>query len=355
VTCSRDALRPGATTRAHVPVSVAADAARGVPSVTLSGPGVVRTTATASRGVGSEGLGAVFAAMGPVTVVAGGNALLSCRAAAPGCLTARAGSPSQAVPVDNDAYAMTSFADPSAPRGAPGGTAVSGARIALGGEVVWAGLYWAGNGIAPRAPTAYVRSPGGGDYHVVVADRVYEIPPGGRRPAAYQAVADVTGLVRAVAATGTWWVAVDADAFDTGVGVFGGWALLAVVESGSKVRAVAVLDGGIAVRSGAPVSSTVYGLAGGATTVGLLAWEGDRGATGDSVTLDGSVLGGSATNVLRSRADGTPPNWNTFGTDAWVVAAAGRAGSQAPAVTAATGFDAWVLGALALVTDPAAS
>ena len=53
VTCMRPTLNPGWTTRAHIHLTVAADASDGVPSVVLSGPSIEPVVAVASRGVGS--------------------------------------------------------------------------------------------------------------------------------------------------------------------------------------------------------------------------------------------------------------------------------------------------------------
>jgi hypothetical protein len=343
ITCTRDALAPGARTTAYVPVAVSSTATMSAPGVQVSGPGFATTTMAASRGVESAGLGAVFAANGAVALASAGNALLSCPDLASGCVSARAGGPG---PADNNDYAMVRYADPDAPGGYPAGAAVSGASVSLDGEVVWAGLYWAGTGTAPSAPIAYVRPPGADSYQAVAAQRVDQVPASGNDRPMYQATAEVTKL--AGTAGGTWWVAVPANAFTTGANTFGGWSVVAVVRNGSSTHTVAVFDAVRVLRSGtSSFSSTVYGLPAGAVTAALVAWEGDRGTSGDSLSLGAGKLGGTnQNNIARSQTDGTPSNWNTFGTDARVLTGTLAASGT---LTATTTGDTWLLGALALL------
>ena len=167
----------------------------------------------------------------------------------------------------------------------------------------------------------------------------------------YQAVADITAL--SDSAAGTWWVAVPPSAFTAGRNAFGGWAVVAVVRTGTAERTVAVLDGVRILRSGGDsFTSTVYGAPGTAVSAAIVAWEGDRGTAGDTVSLGAGKLGGSdQDNIARSQTDGTPAGWNTFGTDARVLT--GTLGPDAlPALTATTAGDTWLLGALALATTP---
>jgi hypothetical protein len=240
---------------------------------------------------------------------------------------------------------MVRYAAPGAPAGYPAGAAVSEAAVSLPGDVVWVGLYWAGTGTAPAAPTAYVRPPGAGSYQAVTPERVDQVPASGADTAMYQATADITGL--AGSADGTWWVAVPANAFSTGVNAFAGWSVVVVVRNGTVVRTVAVFDAVRILHSGGDsFTSTVYGLPAGPVTAALVAWEGDRGTTGDSLSLSGAKLGGAnQNNIARSQSDGTPANWNTFGTDARLLTGTLGAGGT---VTAATTGDTWLLGALAL-------
>jgi RNA polymerase sigma factor (sigma-70 family) len=336
--CGRPSLRPGRTTRAYLPVTVSATAAEGNPGVRLTAPHAAATRAVATAGVRGSGLAAIVAGTIPATVAVGGNSLLSCGDL---CDSAREGRRE----ADNGDYRMTRYADPSAPPGYPYGSAVSGAAIAVPGRVVWAGLYWAGTGAPPDAPAARLLVPGTDRYATVTAGRVDRVAHDDFEGAAYQASADVTQLVRG-SRGGTWWVAVDGDAFERGYNAFGGWALLLIVDGGGPPRTVAVFDGLTPLPRDSTFSSPVWG-AGGAATVGLVAWEGDRKLTGERITLGGRPLGDS--DIAGSHADGTPAGWHTFGTDARRLTA--HLPTPTAPLTATTTADAWLLGPVALITD----
>jgi hypothetical protein len=245
---------------------------------------------------------------------------------------------------------MTPFAELLATLTAPLGTAVSSADIDLGGEVIWAGLYWAGTGPAPAAPTAHLRPPGpNGTYHALSATQVRQVSIPAMPVPMYQASVEVTELVRSAPSRGTWWVAVEREAFTAGPGSFAGWALLAVVDTGGPVRTVTVLDATTAIDGAEPFRTTLYGLGSGATRVALVAWDGDRGRVGDTLRLDGLELG-TAGNIGISSANGTLSGWNTFGTDARVFDA--MLINPDPVLAASAGDDAWCLGALVIATEP---
>ncbi|GLI00437.1 sigma-70 family RNA polymerase sigma factor [Phytohabitans aurantiacus] len=338
IRCTRTSLKPGATARGYLPVTVSGTAA-GTPRVRLTAPRASTTTAVAPIGVRDGGLAAAFAGSLPATVAVGGNSLLSCGALSLTCTAVRAGSR----PGDNGDHRMARYADPEAPAGVPYGSMVSGADIAVPGSVVWAGLYWAGSGTPPATVAARLRGPGASEYTMISADRVDRTTDDDFEGGAYQATADVTGLVRG-SRGGRWWVAVDAGAFRTGMNAFGGWTLLMVVRGDGPARTVAVFDGFTALARGQSFTAPVFG-APGAAQVGFVGWEGDRTLTGDRVTLGGRSLGD---NVAASRASGTPDGWHTFGTDARRLST--RISGSA-SLTATAGDDAWLLGPMALTTS----
>jgi len=345
ITCLRDSLAPGASTNAYIMIAIGLGAGDGSPSVQVTGPGITPVDATATQGVQSNGLAAVAAMDRSATVVTAGNALLSCSSLQFGCAQARAGHGGK---LDNNDWLMVPYVDPAAPFGGglPLGSAVSGAALTIPGKVAWAGLYWAGSGPPPANPVAYVRPPGASSYTAVTAARVDKMTLGGSGPA-YQVRADVTALA-AAAGSGTWWVGVPAGAFATGTNRFGGWALLVIADDGGPVRTIAVFDGPVVLTSGASFLSTVYGAVSSLATVGFIGWEGDRGRHGDRISL-ASVLGGpDANNIAASRAAGTAPGWNTFGTDARVFTGM-LGGGPEPTVRASTSGDVWAIGALAVV------
>lgn len=348
VACQGPSLPAGATTEAFLPVTVAASAEPGIPKVRVTGPDVAPAEAATGSGVGSAGLGAVFAGVLPGDVVTGGNALLSCHGLDIECRRARAGRPSSLLGrIDNEEFWMDLFADPAAPAGAPEGAAVSGARIPVSGEVVWARLYWAGTGRPLASPTAYLRAPGTGQYQPVTAGWVHRVDAAALGLPAYQASAEVTDLVRG---GGDWWVAVDDEELSVGVGAFGGWALVVVAEGGGQDRSVAVFDDLTPLPEQSSFTAELYGQPG-AATVGFVGWEGDRDVAGEGLVLDGGPLGGvDLRDIAGSRAAGTPGGWNTFGTDARLLAAAITDATTRPVLTATAGQDAWLLGPVTVVS-----
>lgn len=335
--CGRAALAAGGSTRAYLPVTVSDSAGEGAPRVRLTAPRARTAAATAPAGVRASGLPAVFAGTAPASLAVGGNSLLSCGVTSRTCQDARSGQRE----ADNGDYHMTRYADPQAPSGYPYGSAVSGATIPVRGKPLWAGLYWSGTGPRPNEPVARLRVPGTDRYVPVAATRV-DTASGGDFGAVYQASAEVTSLVRG-SRGGTWWVAVDKQAFEGGYNAYGGWALLMVIDSGGPQRTVAVFDGFTALSRGASYSSPLWG-APGPGAVGLVAWEGDRLLAGERLTVGGAAVGGD--NVAASRSDGTPAGWHTLGTDARAQPVSPRS----PTLTAASTTDAWLLGPVALVT-----
>ena len=179
------------------------------------------------------------------------------------------------------------------------------------GHVLFAGLYWTGlqkkaavvtgaNGYkgTPLAPpdanaigTVKLAVPGAAGYTTVTASQV---DTGAiAESSGYTAFADVTSLVNAAGA-GNYTVA----NVQTGTGgnSFGGWSLvIAYSDTTEPLRNLTVFDGLTIVSSSAfvdiplsgfktPSSGTVK------TTIGVVAAEGDWGATGDYLTLNDQLL-----------------------------------------------------------------
>ena len=179
------------------------------------------------------------------------------------------------------------------------------------GRVLFAGLYWTGlqkkaavisgaNGYkgTPLAPpdanaigTVKLAVPGSAGYTTVTASQVDTGPIA--ESSGYTAFADVTGLVNAAGA-GDYTVA----NIQTGTGgnSFGGWSLvIAYSDPTEPLRNLTVFDGLTIVSSSAfvdiplsgfktPTTGTVK------TTIGVVAAEGDWGATGDYLTLNDQLL-----------------------------------------------------------------
>jgi uncharacterized repeat protein (TIGR01451 family) len=230
---------------------------------------------------------------GSITFAA--NTLMTCPASAPTCPAAQAGTQGGSLG-NNNGYAMT-YVDAD---GLPGTFNSSSADLTLpaDAEVLWAGLYWAGDtATAPRgaaAPspllnnTVSLRLPGAAAYSLVTADN---LDPTTTR---YSAFADVTDEVRE-AGVGTYTVANVQSG--TGEDRYAAWDLIVVYRDTTQPpRNLTVFDG-LATISRATVGSTLS-LAGFTTptsgpvrsTVGLWSSEGDRTSTGDSATLNSTPI-----------------------------------------------------------------
>ncbi|MFI2640223.1 DUF3344 domain-containing protein [Streptomyces sp. NPDC018610] len=181
-------------------------------------------------------------------------------------------------------------------------------RVPAGSRVSYARLYWGGNlRVGEQKPArdngrVLVAEPGGA-YKEVLADTVV-----GHRVAdgadAFQASADVTGMVRE-SGPGMWTVAqVNVAGGRSEAGAWGGWTLVVAYENPAEpLRDLALWDGFAPLRSGGAQEMRLGGLsfpAGAGGRVGLVAYNGDRGTTGDSLTL---TAGRSASVALTGPGD----------------------------------------------------
>nr|WP_107089447.1 DUF3344 domain-containing protein [Streptomyces sp. WM6368] len=167
-------------------------------------------------------------------------------------------------------------------------------KVPQGAKVSYARLYWGGNlRVGEQKPPqdngrVLVAEPGGA-YKEVLADTVV----GHRTDAgsdAYQASADVTPLVRKGGA-GMWTVAqLNIAMGHSEVGAWGGWTLVVAYEHPQEpMRRISLWDGfeSLAARAG-DGTVEVEGLdapAGSSGRVGVVAYDGDRGTLGDSLTV----------------------------------------------------------------------
>ncbi|WP_251073079.1 DUF3344 domain-containing protein [Streptomyces sp. ISL-43] len=170
-------------------------------------------------------------------------------------------------------------------------------KVPQAAKVSYARLYWGGNlRVGEQKPPedngrVLVAEPGGA-YKEVLADTVI----GHRSDAAgdaYQASADVTPLVRKGGA-GMWTVAqLNIAMGHSDMGAWGGWTLVVAYEHPQEpVRRVSIWDGfeGLAEGAGEAAGETVEitGLdagPGASGRAGFVAYDGDRGTLGDSLTV----------------------------------------------------------------------
>ncbi|MYW63786.1 DUF3344 domain-containing protein [Streptomyces sp. SID8379] len=218
------------------------------------------------------------------------NAAITCRGADSvkqvGCAEARSGA--TASNGDFDMFYTDIDRDPNTYN-----SSASEVRLPAGSRVTYARLYWGGNlrvgeQKPPRDNGRVLIAEPGGQYKQVLADTVI-----GHRVAdgadAYQASADVTDLVRS-SGSGKYTVAqLNVAMGRTASGAWGGWTLVAAYEKPSEpLRHLFLHDGfdtftprhpGRDVRLKAAFPRGAHGYA------GLVAYNGDRGRTGDSLTV----------------------------------------------------------------------
>ncbi|MFD3501953.1 DUF3344 domain-containing protein [Streptomyces sp. NPDC058676] len=250
-------------------------------------------------------------------IVRAANSSATCRAAR-SCLDVQTGG--DGVNGDFDMFYVDVDNDPNTYNS-------SRAEVSLpsGSRVTYARLYWGGNLlVGEQKPSedngrVLIAEPGG-DYQELLADTVV-----GHRVAegadAFQASADVTKLVRD-SSPGLYTVAqVNVASGRSAAGAWGGWTLVVAYENpAAPLRDLALWDGFVPLRSGGGQEVRLRDLnfaAGAEGYAGVVAYNGDRGTTGDSLTLtNGSTsvdLTGPANpsddilNSTISDAGGSPP------------------------------------------------
>ena len=272
---------------------------------------------------------------GDVTLI--GNTVMSCAATDSKCANAQAGGGTgnvdnedftmQYVDVDGDA---TTFSSSTATLSLPSGA-----------TVLFAGLYWGGYSALAARNTVKLAVPGGA-YATVTAQQLDAIG------SAYQGFLDVTAQVRA-AGNGTYRVANVQSTPGTN-DVWGGWSIVVAYHLDTAIaRNLTVADGYVFAGPGNPVNLSVSGFltppsgtvqAG----VGIVAYDGDPGHTGEDLILNSSTLGDAlnpANNVFNSTItlEGTrfsaksPDYANQLGFDADILSANGVLGNGTTSAT----------------------
>ena len=174
--------------------------------------------------------------------------------------------------------------------------------IPPGGEVLWAGLYWGAdteNATAANPPDINLRNEvflsTGSGYQSLHSNIPLDVSASGTR---YQGFAEVTGLVRlqSSGSTRTYTVANVQAVTGTGPSHYAGWSLVIVLQDPAEnLRHLHVFDGYAVVSGSGTVNTNVSGfrtpLSGAfATHVGMVAYEGDLGTSGDFFQVNGSTI-----------------------------------------------------------------
>lgn len=301
-----------------------------------------------------------------------GNTLMTCGPAAPNCAASQGGTASgaalnnngfvmQRVDVDADA---TTFASSTSTFAPPASSEVLFAALYFGGRVT-AGTSGAAAPNAGARGTALLRTPTSGAYVPVTGAVADSTAVAG----SFTAVADVTALVQAGGA-GQYTVANVQSG--TGTDRYAGWSLVIVYRDlALPLRNLTVFDGLAAIQQGDPplsiaVSGFTTPLSGPVrTSVGVVAYEGDRGSAGDRLSLAGLPLtdaANPANNVFNSSIafEGTdsvatrvPGYVNQLGFDADRILADGFLANGATGATfeASTTLDQYLIQAVTFTTD----
>ncbi|MCC2322349.1 sigma-70 family RNA polymerase sigma factor [Cellulomonas xiejunii] len=370
VTCALGEVPAGGT----LPVEIrfrAAGAVRGTVDVLVTAAGARPVTASTQVVVSSANLTPVWSGVGDLEVVEVGAPLLLCvDSYAQQCSAANRDS-------DNNGLDMRPI-DQAPPDGARPRIRVSSETyldVPDSRPVVWAGLYWSGV-IGPRdvwsgpRDTARLRAPDGTWSHVTAGSVTDVSDSSGRRY--YQAAVEVTDLV-ARGGGGAWALAdaaVSVGRTDLDPSYYAGWSLVVVhgtpaAPGAVGAASVTVHQGGAWIGASAPAPAFAFvGEPGARTRIGVVAWDGDRGNTGDRLTLsevgplrplrwDGAAVvdRGSADNAFDSTATG----WaypNSLGVDAKGFAEVALP-SGVGTLTASTTGDQYLIGVVTVRTAQA--
>lgn len=306
---------------------------------------------------------------GDITIAA--NTLLTCSPAEAQCAAAQAGTATGAA-LNNNGYVMQHVNADPAPAPVPVfGSSSAQLDLPAGATVLRALLYFgadssagAAGGAPPNAAardTVLLKAPGQSSYQSRTAPQLDFITTDGND---FQGVVDVTGDV-AEAGRGSYSVAnVQAG---TGRDRQAGWALVVAYRDTSQPpRNLSIFDGFQVVNSGNPnVSIPVSGfetpLTGPVRTeVGFVAYEGDRGSTGDTTKLNTTTLGTPgnyfASNISRAGVPVTTKNpsfGNQLGYDASLARADGvlANGANSAVIRLTTGGEAYFPGVVTFATE----
>lgn len=213
-------------------------------------------------------------------------------------------------------------------------------RLPVGSRVTYARLYWGGNlRVGEQKPLqdsgrVLIAEPGG-EYKELLADTVvgHHVADGAD---AFQASADVTGLVRDNG-PGLYTVAqVNVAMGRSAAGAWGGWTLVVAYENPAEpLRHLTIWDGFTPLTGRGETRIPLRDLdfpAGAGGRVGLVAYNGDRGTRGDSLVL---TTGGPAP-VSTALADPANPGDDVLNS---TISEPGTASTRVPAYANTLGYD----------------
>ena len=290
---------------------------------------------------------------GDITLI--GNTLMSCGGAG-NCTNARNGNGNQL----NDNDHNLQYVDVDA-LGSTFNSSAALLQLPSGATVLWAGLYWGGASASAARNTCQFSTPAAANQNIT-ATQLDAIAPDD-----YQGYRDVTAMVVA-GGNGTYMVS-NVQSTSNTTNVYAGWALVVAYRLASLAQRNIVVWDGYANVNGATVTIPVSGFVtppGGTvnTKLGVVAYEGDLGFTGDSFSLNGVALGdalnpttnffNSSITALGSQYINKAPNYvNQLGFDIDLLALTNALPNNATSATISltTNGDQYFPGVVAFVTD----
>ena len=169
--------------------------------------------------------------------------------------------------------------------------------LPAGATVLFAGLYWGANSNSPDRGHVLLKAPGSDAYQSISGSLIGVVDDSGGIPMLYNysEFADVTSIVGA-AGDGAYTVAnVQAE---TGFNRYAGWSLVIAFRAPDELpRNLTIFDGAALVQANnpTPVAINLEGFVTPTTgevdaDIGVIAYDGDLGATGDRMSFDGRLL-----------------------------------------------------------------
>ncbi len=328
-TCTIPTIAAGSVAWLTLDVAVTGTlAANAVTTITIADVNGVLDTASIRTGLAPvERDGSLlFAAEGNLGTSTAGGMILSCDQGNPNCVDALNGNGSS----NNNSWAMEEVNGEGGTHNSASATmAVPADATILVAYLVWSANHGPSENFSGLTTSASIRPPGQTEYVPVTADEVTTwTDPGGR--VYYQARTDVTDLVQQYGG-GSWTladIAVTDRYTDGDPSYFAGFALTAVYEQASLPESSVAIYGGVDPVTKDDDADYVFATdVQSKVDISLIAWEGDKGLAGDTLTLDGDAMtpqrttsdgepvAGDANNAFDSTAVGSGVA-NSLGTDA---------------------------------------
>ena len=178
-------------------------------------------------------------------------------------------------------------------------------------EVLWAGLYWSGratSSISNWNKRNQVRiKVGNGTYQSLSADQIVDAQALGTNPS-YHCFKDITSLVQSAGIKARFTVA-NVVTQTGGSNFWGGWSIIVVYKNVFQaMRNLTVFDGFGNISTGSSLDIPISGFATPPSgpvgfELGVIAFEGDRGSTGDQLQFNGAGTFVNVSDAMHNTTD----------------------------------------------------